>query len=242
MAVPSWTVHGLSLGCAVQNNDENVDFEKCGLGTFIFASMTRLTCALWTLPSWQFYFTHFPFFCLLYLFLYKSFNPPLTFFNVRAFPASGQDNTWLREGCTVIKDWFTVTYVPYHLFLSKFSETEQSPLNACVWLQANLFSHACNSKQEVVCWTTDNLSILLVSHAFSLHQIRAFVNVMLEAVIVRGAKYSSKHSVNMQVQTFMFSDKQIERRLEQVPFWVISHPNHSMIQIKLSGTPSVPTV
>lgn len=70
----------------------------------------------------------------------------LTFFNVRALLASGQDNTWLREGCTVIKDWFTVTYVPYHLFLSKFSETEQSPLNACVWLQANLFSHACNSK------------------------------------------------------------------------------------------------
>lgn len=102
----------------------------------------------------------------------------LTFFNVHVLPASGQDNTWLREGCTVIKDWFTVIYVPYCLVLSKCSDTEQSFLNACECLKADLFSHACTSNPRTVSWTTDNLCILLVSYAFSLHQMRAFITVV----------------------------------------------------------------
>lgn len=68
VAVPSRTVHGLSLGPALCSKDEKPHFEKCGFGTLnISVSMTRLTCALWTLLSWQFYFTSFPFLLFLVL-------------------------------------------------------------------------------------------------------------------------------------------------------------------------------
>lgn len=66
MAVPSRTMHGLSLGCALCRNDENLDFEKCEFGTLsISVHMTRLSCALWTLHSILFHL--FPFLLSLIL-------------------------------------------------------------------------------------------------------------------------------------------------------------------------------